>query len=145
MNIFYYWHFFLISNSQLSDITLSKSYAQLCSVWYPFHIWWHAKIFNSQFWSFQITGYGENGTGDANDVWRVELIGGTEGDTVKTVTSKVKFHHYFMKCVLSCSGKLLPKWGFEQQEISCNPTTRDPNALWNVEDNFFPKCNFPFL
>jgi len=88
---------------------------------------------------FQITGYGENGTGDANDVWRVELIGGTEGDTVKTVTSKVKFHHYFMKCVLSCSGKLLPKWGFEQQEISCNPTTRDPNALWNVEDNFFPK------
>jgi dolichyl-phosphate-mannose-protein mannosyltransferase len=50
-----------------------------------------------------------------------------------------------MKCVLSCSGKLLPKWGFEQQEISCNPTTRDPNALWNVEDNFFPKCNFPFF
>lgn len=100
---------------------------------------------NSQFLYFQITGYGENGTGDANDVWRVELIGGTEGDTVKTVTSKVKFHHYFMKCVLSCSGKLLPKWGFEQQEISCNPTTRDPNALWNVEDNFFPKCNFPFF
>ena len=45
-----------------------------------------------------------------------------------------------MKCVLSCSGKQLPKWGFEQQEISCNPTTRDPNALWNVEDNFYPKC-----
>lgn len=88
---------------------------------------------------FQVTGYGENGTGDANDVWRVELIGGSEGDGIKTVTSKVKFHHYFMKCVLSCSGKQLPKWGFEQQEISCNPTTRDPNALWNVEDNFYPK------
>ena len=45
-----------------------------------------------------------------------------------------------MKCVISCSGKQLPKWGYEQQEISCNPTTRDPNSQWNVEDNFYPRC-----
>ena len=44
-----------------------------------------------------------------------------------------------MKCVLTSGIKQLPKWGFEQQEISCNPTTRDPNSLWNVEDNFYPK------
>ena len=44
-----------------------------------------------------------------------------------------------MKCVLTCSGKTLPKWGYEQQEIACNPTSRDPNAMWNVEDNFYPK------
>eukprot|EP00093_Oithona_nana_P014788 14788.XXX_659779_650794_1 [CDS] Oithona nana genome sequencing. len=88
---------------------------------------------------FQITGYGENGTGDANDVWRVEIVGGKDGDVVQTVTTKVKFHHYFMKCVISCSGKQLPKWGYEQQEIACNPTTRDPNAQWNVEDNFYPR------
>ena len=29
-----------------------------------------------------------------------------------------------MKCVLTSGGKQLPKWGYEQQEISCNPTTR---------------------
>lgn len=88
---------------------------------------------------FQVTGYGEDGIGDANDVWKVEIIGGTEGDVVETVTSKIKLHHYFMKCVLTCSNKQLPKWGYEQQEVSCNPTVRDPNALWNVEDNFYPK------
>ena len=81
----------------------------------------------------------QNGVGDANDVFRVEIVGGKDGDIVETVTSKVKFVHYFLKCVLTSSGKQLPKWGFEQQEVSCNPTTRDKNAVWNVEDNFYPK------
>ena len=49
---------------------------------------------------FQVTGYGENGTGDANDVWRVEVVGGAEGDKIETVTSKIKFHHYFLKVKL---------------------------------------------
>ena len=39
----------------------------------------------------------------------------------------------------ACSTKPLPKWGFEQDEVSCNPTVRDPNSLWNVEDNHFSK------
>jgi dolichyl-phosphate-mannose-protein mannosyltransferase len=84
----------------------------------------------------------QNGTGDANDVWRVEVVGGKTGDPVQTVTSRIKLHHYFMKCVLTCGGKQLPKWGYEQQEIACNPTTRDPNSQWNVEDNIFPKCKY---
>jgi len=88
---------------------------------------------------FQVTGYGENGTGDANDVWRLEVVGGKEGEVVNTVTSKLKFHHYFVKCVLTCSTKTLPKWGFEQGEVTCNPTLRDPNSMWNVEDNHFAK------
>merc|ERR1719323_2149284 len=88
---------------------------------------------------FQVTGYGENGTGDANDVWRLEIIGGKEGEVVNTVTTKLKFHHYFVKCVLTSSTKTLPKWGFEQGEVTCNPTVRDPNSLWNVEDNHFMK------
>ena len=82
----------------------------------------------------------QNGQGDANDVWRVEVQGGKDGDPIQTVTSKIKFYHYFLKCVLTSTGKQLPKWGYEQQEVSCNPTTRDSNALWNVEDNFHPKC-----
>ena len=70
----------------------------------------------------------------------MEIQGGRDGDLVNTVTSRIKLHHYFLKCVLSTSGKQLPKWGYEQQEVACNPTARDPNAYWNVEDNFFPKC-----
>merc|ERR1719220_244633 len=88
---------------------------------------------------FQVTGYGEKGTGDANDVWRLEIIGGREGEIVNTVTTKLKFHHYFVKCVLTSSTKTLPKWGFEQGEVTCNPTVRDPNSMWNVEDNHFLK------
>ena len=80
---------------------------------------------------FQVTGYGENGTGDANDMWRLEKVGGREGEVVNTVTTKLKFHHSFVKCVLTCSTKPLPKWGFEQGELSCNPTVRDPHTLWN--------------
>ncbi len=41
--------------------------------------------------------------------------------------------------MLTVPGKQLPKWGYEQQEVSCNPTTRDTNAVWNVEDNLYPK------
>ncbi|KAH8419788.1 hypothetical protein KR009_002658 [Drosophila setifemur] len=83
----------------------------------------------------QVTGYGENGAGDANDVWRVLIVGGKINETVHTVTSRLKFIHLLQNCILTSSGKQLPKWGFEQQEVSCNLNLRDKNAQWNVEDN----------
>ncbi len=58
---------------------------------------------------------------------------------MQTLTSQIRLHHYFLKCVLTTTTKQLPKWGFEQQEITCNPNVRDPIASWNVEDNFFPR------
>nr|CAD7587798.1 unnamed protein product [Timema genevievae] len=88
---------------------------------------------------YQVTGYGDNGTGDANDVWKVLIVGGRDGDVVTTVSSKLKFIHYLQHCILTSSGKQLPKWAYEQQEVSCNLNMRDKNALWNVEDNIFPK------
>ncbi|XP_014601229.1 PREDICTED: protein O-mannosyl-transferase 2, partial [Polistes canadensis] len=88
---------------------------------------------------YQVTGYGENGTGDANDVWKILIANGKDGDIVETVTSKLKFVHYLHHCVLTCSGKTLPKWGYNQQEVSCNPNMRDKNALWNIEDNNYTK------
>lgn len=86
-----------------------------------------------------MTGYGENGTGDANDVWRVTVAGAKLGSDVTAVTSKLKFVHYLQSCILTTSGKQLPKWGYEQQEVTCNPNLRDQNALWNVEENIFEK------
>ncbi|KAJ9578981.1 hypothetical protein L9F63_024911, partial [Diploptera punctata] len=88
---------------------------------------------------YQVTGYGENGTGDANDVWKVVIVAGKDNEVVTTVSSKLKFIHYLQHCVLTSSGKQLPKWAYEQQEVSCNSNMRDKNALWNVEDNIFPK------
>lgn len=88
---------------------------------------------------YQVTGYGENGTGDANDVWKVLIVNGKDGDVIETVTSKLKFVHYLHHCVLTCSGKTLPKWAYSQQEVSCNPNMRDKNSLWNIEDNNYAK------
>lgn len=88
---------------------------------------------------FQVTGYGENGTGDANDVWRIQLIDESPNEVVKTVTSKIKIVHYFVKCALTCNSKQLPKWGYEQMEVTCDPNTLDPNSVWNVEDNQFDR------
>ncbi|KAL7744081.1 hypothetical protein ACLKA6_009069 [Drosophila palustris] len=93
----------------------------------------------------QVTGYGELGVGDANDVWRVQIVGGRVNDTIHTVTSRLMFVHYLQNCALTSSGKQLPKWGFEQQEVSCNLNIRDKNAQWNVEDNqhkLLPSVNF---
>ena len=67
-------------------------------------------------------------------MWRPEIVGGREGEVGNTVTTKLKFHHSFVKCLLTWSTKPLPKWGFEQGEVSCNLTVRNPHALWNVED-----------
>lgn len=89
---------------------------------------------------YQVTGYGENGTGDANDVWKISVIGAKDGTEVTAVSSKLKLVHYLQSCILTTSGKQLPKWAYEQQEVSCNPNLRDPNGVWNVEENIFEKC-----
>ncbi|KAG0440628.1 hypothetical protein HPB47_016238 [Ixodes persulcatus] len=86
----------------------------------------------------QVTCYGENGTGDANDVWRIEVVGGAPGEVIQTVTTKFKLIHYLTGCALHSHNKQLPKWGYEQMEVSCNPNVRDKNTLWNVEDNHYP-------
>lgn len=70
------------------------------------------------------------------------IIDGSNNDLVLTVTSRLMFVHYLQGCALTASGKQLPKWGFEQQEVSCNPNIRDRNAQWNVEDNVFERCEY---
>uniref|UniRef100_A0A3Q4G6N9 Protein O-mannosyl-transferase 2 n=1 Tax=Neolamprologus brichardi TaxID=32507 RepID=A0A3Q4G6N9_NEOBR len=89
---------------------------------------------------FQVTGYGINGTGDANDLWQVEVCGGRKGDPVKVLRSKVRFLHRATGCVLYSSGKTLPKWGWEQIEVTCSPYLKEtPSSQWNIEDHINPK------
>lgn len=75
-------------------------------------------------------------------MWMVQIVGGKAGQVVETVTSRLTFYHYIERCVLTTTNKQLPKWGFEQQEVTCNPNIRDKAAQWNVEDNQFDKCNY---
>jgi len=88
---------------------------------------------------FQVTGYGDNGTGDANDVWRVVIENGAENEVLETIRHRFKLVHYLMNCVLTTTKKTLPTWGYEQQEVTCNPNIRDKSAFWSVEDNIYPR------
>lgn len=82
----------------------------------------------------QVAGYGDNGKGDANDFWRVEIVSG-EGDDgrIKTVKTVFRLIHVNLGCALHGSTQVLPKWGWEQLEVTCNPITHHSHNLWNVE------------
>ncbi|KAM9380867.1 protein O-mannosyl-transferase 2 [Phaethornis superciliosus] len=89
---------------------------------------------------FQVTGYGINGTGDSNDFWRIEVVGRKAGKLIKVLRSQVRLTHVATGCILGSSGKTLPKWGWEQVEVTCTPYLKDtPNSLWNFEDHINPR------
>ncbi|XP_010287365.1 PREDICTED: protein O-mannosyl-transferase 2-like, partial [Phaethon lepturus] len=89
---------------------------------------------------FQVTGYGINGTGDSNDFWRIEVVGRKAGKLIKVLRSQVRLTHVVTGCILGSSGKTLPKWGWEQVEVTCTPYLKEtPNSLWNFEDHINPK------
>ncbi|XP_059156295.1 protein O-mannosyl-transferase 2-like isoform X2 [Physella acuta] len=83
---------------------------------------------------YQVSGYGQNGTGDANDIWLLEVEGSSPGERIQTVRSKIKFIHYHVKCLLHSHDKKLPKWGWEQLEATCQPNLRDTTSVWSVEE-----------
>ncbi|XP_078516081.1 protein O-mannosyl-transferase 2 [Lissotriton helveticus] len=88
----------------------------------------------------QVTAYGMNGTGDSNDFWRIDVVGSKEGSCIKVLRSKIRLTHLATGCLLGSSGKPLPKWGWEQGEVTCSPYPKEtPNTLWNVEDHVNPK------
>jgi dolichyl-phosphate-mannose-protein mannosyltransferase len=81
----------------------------------------------------------------------VEILGssgsGNHGDQVRTVTSVVKLRHLNLGCYLHSHSTQLPKWGWEQLEVTCNPRASDRNNLWNVEGNvhdLLPHVSFEF-
>lgn len=89
---------------------------------------------------FQVTGYGINGSGDANDLWQIQVCGGRPGDLIKVLRSKVRLLHRATGCVLYSSGRTLPKWGWEQVEVTCSPYLKEtPSSQWNIEDHINPK------
>nr|KAF6486618.1 protein O-mannosyltransferase 2 [Rousettus aegyptiacus] len=84
---------------------------------------------------YQVTGYGINGTGDSNDFWRIEVVNRKFGNRIKVLRSRIRFIHLVTGCVLGSSGKILPKWGWEQVEVTCTPYLKETlNSIWNVEE-----------
>jgi hypothetical protein len=50
--------------------------------------------------------------------------------------------HVKNNCALRTHSQTLPKWGWEQYEVTCNPDLDDPDNLWNVEMHHNPNRAF---
>ncbi|KAF9273732.1 Protein O-mannosyl-transferase 1 [Mortierella alpina] len=90
---------------------------------------------------FEVSGYGFEGfAGDANDEWRLEIVDHEAsdpeaGEMLHTLRSKFKLVHSQMNCDLFSHKVKLPKWGFEQQEVTCMRSAVVSKATWIIESN----------
>ncbi|KAF9960122.1 hypothetical protein BGZ65_012714 [Modicella reniformis] len=92
---------------------------------------------------FEVSGYGYEGfPGDSNDEWRLEIVehdgkDSQSGETLHTLRSKFKLVHANMNCDLFSHKVKLPKWGFEQQEVTCMRSAVLAKTTWIVESNTY--------
>jgi hypothetical protein len=78
----------------------------------------------------EVTCYGENGLGDENDNWRVEVEGGGAWKNPQ----RVRLIHVNTECALhSHQGFSHPEWTMGQQEVTCF-ADRDDNDWWSVSE-----------
>ncbi|OWF56429.1 Protein O-mannosyl-transferase 2 [Mizuhopecten yessoensis] len=94
---------------------------------------------------FQLSAYGENGTGDSNDIWMIDAPGMPIGTPIQTARSKFRLIHYYVRCAVCSGDKKLPKWGWDQLEATCNPNLKDTKNLYSVEeveDSRMPNSSF---
>lgn len=66
----------------------------------------------------------QNGSGDANDVWVVEVVGSPPGTVIQTAKSRLRFIHYHVRCLLHSHDKKLPKW-YEEFYSICQKFKRN--------------------
>ena len=88
--------------------------------------------------------YGENGTGDMNDVFKLTVLNSAPKDVLNAITHRFQLIHMGTGCALQSHPKQLPKWGWEQMEVTCNPSTKHKLTEWFVEevmDNRLPNVS----
>ncbi|KAF9189866.1 Protein O-mannosyl-transferase 1 [Haplosporangium sp. Z 767] len=90
---------------------------------------------------FEVSGYGyKDFPGDANDEWRVEIVehdgpNAAAGEELHTLRSKFKLVHVNMNCDLFSHKVKLPKWAFDQQEVTCMRSALPAKTTWMIESN----------
>ncbi|ODV88140.1 glycosyltransferase family 39 protein [[Candida] arabinofermentans NRRL YB-2248] len=92
-------------------------------------------------WQNEASCYGYEGfEGDANDDFIVEIVKslsttGPAQERVKAMNTVFRLRHAMTGCYLFSHETKLPKWGFEQQEVTCATQGIQPLSLWYVEQN----------
>ena len=91
---------------------------------------------------FQVSGYGDKNIGDSNDYWIIDFANGGENETLSVLSTSFRLIHQNVKCALYTHGENLPKWGYEQNEVTCNPEASKSisNNLWNIEHHENSRC-----
>ncbi|QLQ78040.1 hypothetical protein HG537_0A02870 [Torulaspora globosa] len=99
-------------------------------------------------WQKEVSCYGFDGfEGDANDDWIIEVdenlsAPGPAREHVRALETKFRLKHAMSGCYLFSHEVKLPKWGYEQQEVTCAHSGRPDLLVWYVEGNtndFLPK------
>jgi dolichyl-phosphate-mannose-protein mannosyltransferase len=92
----------------------------------------------------EVSAYGMAGfVGDANDDWIVEIEKGNKHDPVsrhrlRTLGTRFRLKHALTGCYLFSHKVKLPKWAYEQQEVTCNRAAAKANSLWMIESSDHP-------
>lgn len=92
----------------------------------------------------EVSGYGHEGfPGDANDNFRVEILKdwsskGKAQTHLRAMETKFRLIHTMTGCALFSHSVKLPKWGFEQQEVTCVKGASLANSVWQIEQNTHP-------
>ncbi|KAI9220194.1 Dolichyl-phosphate-mannose-protein mannosyltransferase-domain-containing protein [Blastocladiella britannica] len=95
----------------------------------------------------EVSGYGNDTIGDANDYWVVEIVDdlkrgkGSHVESIHTLTTRVRLRHKTTGCLLRSHNVNLPQWGFKQAEVACDKRSRDKADkdvynMWNVENHW---------
>ncbi|ORZ02397.1 Dolichyl-phosphate-mannose-protein mannosyltransferase-domain-containing protein [Syncephalastrum racemosum] len=96
---------------------------------------------------FEVSGHGEEGESDAGADWRVEVVSDLmdadiiDQERIHALSTRIRFRHAQLGCLLAADNKQLPEWGFRQIEVTCDPSKRedDPHTWWNIEEHRNPK------
>lgn len=109
-------------------------------------------------WQKEVSGYGYEGFGgDANDDFVVEIQkkytkSKAAQEKVRSLETVFRLRHAMTGCYLFSHEVKLPKWGFEQQEVTCATQGVVDKSLWYIEQNeneYLPKnaerINYPKL
>ncbi|KAI8917124.1 Dolichyl-phosphate-mannose-protein mannosyltransferase-domain-containing protein [Powellomyces hirtus] len=88
----------------------------------------------------EVSCYGNATIGDANDLWKVEIVDDLfdkKTKRVKSLTTRFRLRHNLSGCLLRSHAVSLPQWGFKQAEVVCqkkgDPDSR--NHMWNIEQH----------
>jgi dolichyl-phosphate-mannose-protein mannosyltransferase len=92
-------------------------------------------------WQNEASCYGYEGfEGDPNDDFIVEIVKdlsvlGEAQERVRAIDTIFRLRHAMTGCLLWSHETKLPKWGFEQQEVTCTTQGIHSLSYWYVEDN----------